>query len=114
MVLPISSTNITKILNVGGVMYSEMGEFALRQIVSSLVVVGPLLIIIAAFNFAFNQSRKVVMVYFVSGLVLTTVGAVNLYRQFAARGDGSPTHSSPAVPEGASEGTREGANADHG
>ncbi len=94
-------------------MYSEMGEFALRQIVSSLVVVGPLLIIIAAFNFAFNQSKKVVMIYLVSGLVLTGVGAVNLYRQFAARGEGPP-QSAPIQGEGASDGTHEGDNVDQG
>ncbi|MDG0817602.1 hypothetical protein [Bdellovibrio svalbardensis] len=96
-------------------MYSELGEFALRQIVSSLVVVGPLLIIIAGFNFVFNQSRKLVMIYFVSGLVLTAVGAINLYRQFSARGGDDPSYqSSPLAPDGAREGKHEGSNLDQG
>lgn len=96
-------------------MYSEMGEFALGQVVSSLVVVGPLLIIIAAFNFAFNQSKKIVMLYFVSGLVLTTIGAVNLYRQFSARVKANPESPwSPPSSERKNEGTREGTNADRG
>lgn len=85
-------------------MYSEMGAFALKQIVSSLVVVGPLFIIIAAFNFIFNQSRKIVMFYLVSGVVLTVVGAVNMYRQFAATRLPEPAKvEAPAQAGGASE-----------
>ncbi|HEX7673923.1 MAG TPA: hypothetical protein VF412_07125 [Bdellovibrio sp.] len=77
-------------------MNSEMGEFALRQIISSLVVVGPLLIIIAAFNLVFNQSKRVVMFYLVSGVVLTIVGAISLYHQFSLRGDrGYPQNEQP-------------------
>lgn len=76
-------------------MNSEIGEFALRQVISSLVVVGPLLIIIAAFNLVFNQSKKVVMIYLVSGVVLTILGAISLYHQFSLRGDGYPRNEQP-------------------
>ena len=79
-------------------MNSEIGEFALRQIISSLVVVGPLLIIIAAFNLVFNQSKRVVMIYLVSGVILTILGAINLYHQFSSREDqGRPLRDRPQV-----------------
>lgn len=83
-------------------MNSEMGEFALRQIISSLVVVGPLLLIIAGFNYVFNQSKKAVMIYLVAGVIATTIGAVNLYRQFNARSE-EPPRIAPAVTNQAGE-----------
>jgi len=60
----------------------EMGVFALRQLVSSMVVVGPILIIVGLFNFIFTQNRKVVMAYIISGACLTMLGAWNLYVEF--------------------------------
>ncbi|MGE5086682.1 MAG: hypothetical protein ACM3MG_10305 [Bacillota bacterium] len=60
----------------------EMGVFALRQLVSSMVVVGPILIIVGLFNFVFTQNRKVVMAYVVTGACLTLLGAWNLYVEF--------------------------------
>ncbi|MBO9665462.1 MAG: hypothetical protein J7501_01440 [Bdellovibrio sp.] len=85
-------------------MSSEMGVFALRQIVSSMIVVGPILIMIGAFTFVFSNSRKAVMVYLMAGLILTTVGAINLYREFGVRERtafpqeaATPAPTSPAV-----------------
>ncbi|MFM6928614.1 MAG: hypothetical protein ACKOX6_09125 [Bdellovibrio sp.] len=62
----------------------EMGVFALRQLVSSMVVIGPILIIVGVFNFIFTQNRKVVMAYIISGACLTCLGAWNLYREFGS------------------------------
>lgn len=66
-------------------MNSEMGVFALRQLVSSMVIVGLILIIVGAFNYIFTSNRKVVAAYILSGLVLTAVGAVSLYLAFGSR-----------------------------
>jgi uncharacterized membrane protein HdeD (DUF308 family) len=66
-------------------MNSEMGVFALRQIVSSMVVLGPLVVITGAFSYVFNQNRRAVAIYIVVGVVLTAIGAVNLYSEFGAR-----------------------------
>lgn len=63
-------------------MYSDMGIFALRQIVSSLVIVGPLLMIISALSLAFNQSRRRVLIYLLLGCLLTAIGAASLHGQF--------------------------------
>ncbi|MEK2690774.1 hypothetical protein [Bdellovibrio sp. GT3] len=60
-------------------MNSELGVFALRQIVSSMVVMGPLIVIAGVFSYVFNQNRKAVVMYVVIGVTLTAIGAVNLY-----------------------------------
>ncbi len=69
-------------------MNSELGVFALRQIVSSMVILGPLVVITGAFSYVFNQNRKAVIAYVVVGVILTAIGAGNLYYQFGARKDG--------------------------
>ncbi|WP_413294459.1 hypothetical protein ACLSU7_04995 [Bdellovibrio sp. HCB185ZH] len=66
-------------------MSSELGVFALRQIVSSMVVLGPLIVITGAFSYVFNQNRKAVIAYVVIGLILTVIGGVNMYHEFGAR-----------------------------
>ncbi|UYL09273.1 hypothetical protein B9G69_001625 [Bdellovibrio sp. SKB1291214] len=66
-------------------MNSELGVFALRQIVSSMVVLGPLVVITGAFSYVFNQNRRAVVIYIVVGVVLTAIGAVNLYGEFNGR-----------------------------
>jgi uncharacterized membrane protein HdeD (DUF308 family) len=68
-------------------MNSELGVFALRQIVSSMVILGPLIVITGAFSYVFNQNRKAVIAYVVVGVLLTAIGAANLYHQFGARKD---------------------------
>ena len=63
-------------------MSSEMGVFALRQLVSSMIIVGPILLIIGVFNFVFTQNRKIVLAYVLVGILLTGVGAYSLYQEF--------------------------------
>lgn len=77
-------------------MIGEMGEFALRQLISSLVIVGPLFIIIAAINFVFKQNKKMVLTYFLLGVFLTLVGAVSLYRQFSVQRNDMPMKPTPS------------------
>ncbi len=69
--------------------FSE-GGFVLRQILSSSVVLGPLLLLVALFFLLYKQERKAVVFYFVSGTVLTIVGVACLYSEFrlSARGEG--------------------------
>lgn len=66
-------------------MNSELGVFALRQIVSSMVVLGPLIVIAGAFSYVFNQNRRAVLAYVLVGLVLTAIGGINLYLEFGSR-----------------------------
>ncbi|QDK45034.1 hypothetical protein DOM22_07605 [Bdellovibrio sp. ZAP7] len=69
-------------------MNSELGVFALRQIVSSMVVLGPLIVITGAFSYVFNQNRKAVIAYVVIGCILTIIGGLNLYHDFGAKKTG--------------------------
>lgn len=70
-------------------MNSELGAFALRQVLASTAVVGPILILIGLCYFLFNQSRRSVILYIAAGLVLTVIGVACLYSEL--RSDASRT-----------------------
>ncbi|XGC81964.1 hypothetical protein ACES2L_05640 [Bdellovibrio bacteriovorus] len=60
----------------------ELGSFALRQVLSSTVVLGPLLLLIGVSYFLFKQDRKSVLFYLATGAVFTVVGMACLYSGF--------------------------------
>lgn len=60
----------------------ELGAFALRQLLTSTVVVGPILILIGLCYYLFKQDRRSVMIYLGIGIVCTIIGAFCLYLEF--------------------------------
>lgn len=60
----------------------ELGAFALRQLLTSTVVVGPILILIGLCYYLFKQDRRSVIIYLSVGIVFTIVGAFCLYLEF--------------------------------
>lgn len=69
-------------------MNSELGAFALRQVLASTVVVGPILILIGLCYYLFKQNRRSVVIYIIAGLIFTMIGACCLYCEFKADRDG--------------------------
>lgn len=67
-------------------MSTELGAFALRQVLASTAVVGPILILIGLCYFLFNQSRQSVLGYIGVGLVLTIIGVICLYGELRREG----------------------------
>lgn len=63
-------------------MNSELGAFALRQVLASTVVVGPILILMGLCYYLFRQDRKSVILYLGTGAVFTVIGAACLYAEF--------------------------------
>jgi uncharacterized membrane protein HdeD (DUF308 family) len=62
-------------------MNMQFGSVALNQIISSLFVVGLLLIIVGIFYFVFYHDRRVAMAYLVVGVLLAIIGAYSLSQQ---------------------------------
>lgn len=62
-------------------MNSEMGAFALRQMLASMAVLGPILILVGLCYFLFNQDRRSIIMYIGGGLLLTVVGVACLYSE---------------------------------
>ena len=60
----------------------ELGAFALRQLLASTVVVGPILILIGLCYYLFKQDRKSVLIYLGIGIAFTSLGAFCLYQEF--------------------------------
>ena len=60
----------------------ELGAFALRQLLASTVVVGPILILIGLCYYLFKQDRKSVLIYLGVGIAFTILGAFCLYKEF--------------------------------
>lgn len=63
-------------------MNSEFGAFALRQMLASTAVIGPILILIGLCYYLFKQDRKSVLIYVSLGVVCTIVGLACLYSEF--------------------------------
>ncbi|WP_413944404.1 hypothetical protein [Bdellovibrio sp. HCB-162] len=63
-------------------MNSELSAFALRQVLASTVVVGPILILIGLCYYLFKQDRRSVVLYLGAGVVFTVIGAACLYVEF--------------------------------
>lgn len=63
-------------------MYSELGVFALKQVLASMAVVGPILILIGLCFYIFRQDRRSIILYLTAGVFFTLVGAVCLYTEF--------------------------------
>lgn len=64
-------------------METQLGAFALRQILASTAVVGPILILIGLCYYLFKQDRKSVYLYLIVGVLLTFLGASVLYVDLA-------------------------------
>ena len=62
-------------------MNSEMGAFALRQVLASMAVLGPILILVGLCYFLFNQDRRSIIMYIGGGLFLTAIGVACLYSE---------------------------------
>ncbi|WP_374035389.1 hypothetical protein ACES2I_06460 [Bdellovibrio bacteriovorus] len=76
-------------------MNTELGAFALRQVLASTAVLGPILILIGLCYFLFNQSRRSVTLYIGTGLVLTVIGVACLYSEL--RSEDSRVHNDAAI-----------------
>ncbi|MBV2168431.1 MAG: hypothetical protein KUL82_06970 [Bdellovibrio sp.] len=63
-------------------MYSELGVFALKQVLASMAVVGPILILIGLCFYIFKQDRRSIVLYLTAGVFFTLIGAVCLYTEF--------------------------------
>ncbi|WP_374079254.1 hypothetical protein [Bdellovibrio bacteriovorus] len=63
-------------------MNSGLGAFALRQVLASTAVVGPILILIGLCYYLFKQDRKSVVFYLGAGAAFTVIGAACLYVEF--------------------------------
>lgn len=74
-------------------MNSELGAFALRQLLASTVVVGPILILIGLCYYLFKQDRKSVVLYLGAGVVFTLLGAACLYSEFKTENQQEETSS---------------------
>lgn len=84
-------------------MSTELGAFALRQVLASTAVVGPILILIGLCYFLFNQSRRSVVGYISAGLVLTVIGVICLYLELRIEGSRHQTPEALNRPPGAME-----------
>ncbi|KYG62925.1 hypothetical protein AZI87_16815 [Bdellovibrio bacteriovorus] len=71
-------------------MNSEVGAFALRQVLASTAVVGPILILIGLCYYLFKQDKRSVLLYLCAGVVCTVVGAICLYSEFRAESGAAP------------------------
>ncbi|KYG69985.1 hypothetical protein [Bdellovibrio bacteriovorus] len=71
-------------------MNSEVGAFALRQVLASTAVVGPILILIGLCYYLFKQDKRSVLLYLGAGVVCTVVGAFCLYSELRAESGSSP------------------------
>lgn len=60
----------------------DFGVFALRQVLNSLVIVGPLLLITGLSFYLFKESSKSIRVYLVLGALCTVAGACSLVQDF--------------------------------
>ncbi|AHZ83981.1 hypothetical protein AB1A81_06450 [Bdellovibrio bacteriovorus] len=76
-------------------MNTELGAFALRQVLASTAVLGPILILIGLCYFLFNQSRRSVTLYIGTGLILTVIGVTCLYSEL--RSEDSRAHHEAAI-----------------
>ncbi|MEN0060431.1 MAG: hypothetical protein AAGB31_16445 [Bdellovibrio sp.] len=62
-------------------MNTELGVFALRQMLASMAVVGPILILIGLFFYIFTQDKKSMLLYLFGGVIFTLIGGVCLYSE---------------------------------
>jgi hypothetical protein len=60
----------------------DFGTFALRQMLNSLVVIGPLLMITGLSFYLFRESRRSTYIYLLTGTACTIIGAVCLIGEF--------------------------------
>lgn len=60
----------------------DFGTFALRQMLNSLAVIGPLLIITGLSFHLFKESRRSIYIYLLLGASCTIIGAVCLIQEF--------------------------------
>lgn len=60
----------------------DFGAFALRQILASAVVLGPILVLIGLSFHLFTEDRRSVKIYIAWGVLLTGLGAFCLYNEF--------------------------------
>lgn len=78
-------------------MNTELGAFALRQVLASTAVLGPILILIGLCYFLFNQSRRSVTLYIGAGLILTVIGVACLYTELRSEAPHSQAPSKEAM-----------------
>ncbi|KHD87522.1 MAG: hypothetical protein OM95_13815 [Bdellovibrio sp. ArHS] len=71
-------------------MNSEVGVFALRQVLASTAVVGPILILIGLCYYLFKQDKRSVLLYLCAGVVCTIIGVVCLYTEFRVEAGQAP------------------------
>lgn len=60
-------------------MISDFGAFALMQMLNSLVIIGPILIIAGLFFYAFRESRRSTYLYLIAGTCCTLIGGACLF-----------------------------------
>ena len=60
----------------------DVGSFALRQMLNSLAVIGPLLIITGLSFYLFRENRRSIFIYLLLGTSCTIIGAVCLIEEF--------------------------------
>lgn len=60
----------------------DFGTFALRQMLNSLAVIGPLLIITGLSFHLFKENRRSIYIYLLLGTSCTIIGAVCLIQEF--------------------------------
>ncbi|WII71515.1 hypothetical protein QJS83_13685 [Bdellovibrio sp. 22V] len=63
-------------------MNTELGAFALRQILAGTAVMGPILILAGLSYYLFKQDRRSVIVYLTLGVAFSLIGGVCLYVEF--------------------------------
>lgn len=66
-------------------MDGHFSAFALRQILMSTAVIGPILILIGFCYYIFKQDRKAVFIYLVIGMLCTAFGVSMLYYEFSPK-----------------------------
>lgn len=66
----------------------DFGSFVLRQVLNSLAVIGPLLIITGLSFYLFRESKRSVLIYLLLGTSCTIVGAACLVYEFKRENSG--------------------------
>ncbi|KYG62408.1 hypothetical protein AZI86_16370 [Bdellovibrio bacteriovorus] len=74
----------------------DFGTFALRQMLNSLAVIGPLLIITGLSFYLFKENRRSIYVYLLLGASCTIIGAVCLIQEFKSENLERPEQVEPA------------------
>ena len=70
----------------------DFGTFALRQMLNSLAVIGPLLIIAGLSFYLFKENRRSIYVYLLLGASCTIIGAVCLIQEFKSENSERQEH----------------------